>query len=217
MLKPGRKTPYPCYRKLTEKKSKGYIRSEEERIVQVHSRGRKVRKPRRKLARRAGSDQSGKDTKFNIRNRKIVYAALEVGLPLSRCYALIGVSQLIFNGWLEYGKDARFKRYYNFRQKIKRIEKQRELEALEVIRLCGSGGITITKTRVKIGPRGQETEKTVSTLAPQWTAAAWFLERTARDVYSKDMAVFTKTPQEYARDIQEASNALFDSVPDGDL
>jgi len=220
-LKKKKKTRYPAFMHLSNKKTKGYIRPEAEREVKVHSGAgspRTVRKPKRVLARRAGQASSFQPsmTKFNIRNRKIIYAAIRIGLPISRCYSLIGVSQVIFNGWMEYGKDPRYKQFHNFRRKIKKIEKERELEALKVIQACGKGGITITKTKVKIGPKGTESERTTSTLAPQWTAAAWFLERTAKEVYGKDMPVFTKTPDEYAREIKEASDMLLSSVPSGD-
>jgi len=210
---------WPCYRELTKEKTEGYIRSKEEREFQVHSRSRVVRKPRRKLARRSGSEfisRGNNPSKFTIRNKKIVYAAIEIGLPITRCHALIGVSSLIFNGWLEYGKDPRYRRFYHFRNKIKKIERERELEALNVIRSCGKGGIKMTKTKVRIGPKGNEVERVTSTLAPQWTAAAWFLERTIKDIYGKDVPIFTKTPQEYARDIQEASEILLNSVPLGE-
>ena len=123
-MKKKNKTRYPAFMHLTNKKTKGYIRSEAEREVKVHSgstSSKRVRKPKRVLTRRAGRPYKFEPslTKFNIRNKKIVYAAIKIGLPISRCYSLIGVSQTIFNGWMEYGKDPRYKSFHNFRRKIK--------------------------------------------------------------------------------------------------
>ena len=73
---------------------------------------------------------------------------------------------------MDYGKDPRFKKYYHFVQKLKRIEKQREVEALNVIRTAAKGGFVVKQTKIKTSNTGTEVTTVESTLAPHWQAAA---------------------------------------------
>lgn len=202
--------------KKTNKRKRKIKRRSKTKLVRAgsHPEKRKIQVSRRKLKRRVGSEPGGgAPSKLTLTARKIVYAAIEAGLPMNRCHGLIGVSPDSFNKYLKYGEDERLRKFYHFRQKIKRIQKERELEALNVIRTAGRGGFKITKTKYKTGNRGTEYEKTVSTMSPQWQAAAWFLERSYKDVYGREISKEDKTPQEYAQEILEASQLVFNSVP----
>jgi hypothetical protein len=182
-----------------------------------HSRKRSIDVPKRKLRRRAGCENiRALPCKLTLRARKIVYAAIEMGLPLTRCHNLIGVNQSTMYTYLKYGEDPRYKKFYNFRQKIKKIERRRELEALKVIRESAKGGFTKIKTVIQTGDKGNVITRTTSTLSPQWQAAAWYLERKDKSNWGRDTIGESKSAAELAADIQEAQLALFNSVPTSD-
>jgi len=179
-----------------------------------HSRKRSIDVPVRKLKRRAGCDHiNSLPCKLTLRARKIVYAAVEIGLPITRCHNLIGVNQSTMYTYLKYGEDPRYKKFYNFRQKIKKIEKRREIEALKVIRESAKGGFKKVKTQIQTGDKGNVVTRTESTLSPQWQAAAWYLERKDKSNWGRDIMSQTKSAAELAAEIQEAQLALYNSVP----
>ena len=171
----------------------------------------KVRIRRRsKLQRRFGSARGGL---LNRRTKKIIFEAIKLGLPSSRCADLIGVSNHTFYMWLDYGKDTRRKKYFHFRRKVFEIKVERELSALRVIRECGQGSFIKTDTSIKSGPKGIETITKTSRMYPQWQAEAWFLERRYKKTYGKDIIYDSGTPDEQAHKIKEAYDALQDSIP----
>lgn len=186
----------------------------------VHKRGVKRKKTAvaaRKIKRRSGSEKRHERhfrCKLTLRAKKIVYAAIEVGLPISKCYHLINVSQSAFGTYMDYGKDPRYPKFYNFRCKIKKIEKNRELEALRVIRMAGQGGFVAKQTKIKTNSKGTTITKITSTLSPQWQAAAWFLERKDKLNWSREgMGEQSKSPSELAEEVQVAQTLLQNSVP----
>ena len=179
-----------------------------------HARKRSIEVPVRKLKRRAGCNHiNSLPSKLTLRARKIVYAAIEAGLPITRCHNLIGVNQSTMYTYLKYGEDPRYKKFYNFRQKIKKIERRREIEALKAIRESAKGGFQKIKTKIQTGDRGNVITRTETTLSPQWQAAAWFLERKDKSNWGRDTIGESKSAAELAADIQEAQLALFNSVP----
>lgn len=166
------------------------------------------------VTRRPGCDGYRSNvSKLNLRARKIVYAAVEAGLPITRCHNLIGVDRTTFYTYLKYGEDPRYTKFFNFRQKIKKIERRREIEALKVIKESAKGGFKKIKTKIQTGDKGNIITRTESTLSPQWQAAAWFLERKDKSNWGRDTIGENKSAAELAAEIQEAQLALLNSVP----
>ena len=187
-------------------------------LKRVHARGhrrkRKIDVPKRKLKRRPGSDNYKRiPSKLTLRARKIVFAAVEAGLPITRCHNLIGVNQSTMYTYLKYGEDPRYKKFYSFRQKIKRITARREIEALKVIRESAKGGFTKKKTKIQTGAKGTIITTTETTLSPQWQAAAWFLERKDKSNWGRDPVSEGKSASELAQEIQDAQLLLQNSIP----
>lgn len=179
-----------------------------------HARKRSIDVPRRKIKRRPGSDNyKSKPSKLTLRARKIVYAAVEAGLPVSRCHSLIGVNESTMYTYLKYGEDPRYEKFYKFRQKIKKIERRREIEALKIIRESAKGGFIKKKTKVQTGDKGTVITTTETTLSPQWQAAAWFLERKDKSNWGRDTMGESKSVAELAAEIQEAQMAIYNSIP----
>jgi hypothetical protein len=116
---------------------------------------------------------------------------------------------------MDKGKDPANPDYYAFRKRIKKIEAQRESDLIATIERCAHGGCEIKETEVRIGPRGKEIKKRTKQMAPQWQAAAWRLERWMPDDYGLRPVNMNadQTPEDIAREIQSAAEALSASVP----
>lgn len=187
------------------------------KVVYKHHAGRMTRRidVGRKITRRKGSEKktTRNKTKFTRRRKKILFEAIALGLSRQSACAIAGIDRTTFNTYMDYGKDHTLKKYRHFRKKIMSLEAKREYDALDVITKCSKGGYKIRKTKIKQGIKGMEIERSVSTLAPQWHAAAWFLERKKKDEWGRDAQVMTKTPEEYAQEINQAAMTLWNSVP----
>jgi len=169
--------------------------------------------PTRTIKRRKGSYKRT-NNKLTRRTKQILFEALSIGMSRVSACALAGISNKTFAQHMDYGKDPTLTKYYHFRQKIKKLEAKRQREALEVIRACGNGGLTIRKTKISNSDKdGFKTETQKIELAPQWQAAAWYLERKDKTNWGRDSVGETKTPNEIAQEVMEAQQALFSSVP----
>jgi hypothetical protein len=101
-----------------------------------------------------------------------------------------------------------------------RIQAKLEIEKLNIIRNVAQGKYKIKKTKVKSNENGEiEIVRTVKTIAPDWKAAAWFLERRYPDEYRRknqfDTTVIPieRTPEEKAAQIKQAFDIMLKSVP----
>ena len=113
------------------------------------------------------------------------------------------------------GNDIRNPVHRRFRFKVKQIGAQNEREALDIIRKAAGGGAKVVETKVVVGPRGAETTRIVKAALPIWQAAAWFLERRHRDDYGRDALPesMKKSAEEQAKEVKDALDALYKSVP----
>ena len=177
-------------------------------------RAERLSPPSRKIKRRKGSKRPPDNGKLNRRRRKILFDALALGMTRKAACALAGISTRVFSDYMQNGQDCTLTKYYHFRRRVKAIEAQRQLDALQVIALAGAGGYKTKKTKLKMGGKqGYEFEKTISTLAPQWHAAAWFLERKLKGDWGRDKVHDDKSAEEFAREVKEAADQLFNGIP----
>jgi hypothetical protein len=115
---------------------------------------------------------------------------------------------------MDKGIDPTNTKYFNFRFRVKAVESQRELDALHVIKRAADGGYKVRKTKVKQTSKGDiEHERTETTLAPVWHAAAWYLERKNKGEWGRDKVIEDRTAEEFAREIKDATDALFNGIP----
>lgn len=156
--------------------------------------------------------------KFKRSKRRIILEALRAGLSQKRALGLADIDVSTYRHWLEKGKDKNRPTYAHFRKQVKAIEAGIEREALEVIKNAYKGGGKITETKYVIRPKGTEITKTTRTLAPNWQAAAWRLERKFFEEYGRNRDLTEmgeRSPEEYARDVKAAADVLFGTVPAG--
>jgi hypothetical protein len=176
---------------------------------------RSVKRRKRKIKRRCPPVDPRWKKKFNRRKRNLIYKNLERRIGISKAVELAGITVRTYRQWMEKGKDKRNPVHRHFRYRVKKIMAQAEIEALDIIRKAAEGGNKIIETKVSTGPKGTETTRTWKVAAPQWTAAAWFLERCHKERYSRDAKdpEKEKSAEEQAGEIKKAADALFDSVP----
>lgn len=148
--------------------------------------------------------------------RNIIYSALEMGLPVQRAVEVAGVIMEQHTAWMQKGLDPDSGKYYFYRKRILDYKMQREAEALDVIRKAQNGGAKLYETKISMSKNGREVTKTVKTLAPKWTAAAWYLERVYSEQYAAKVNQESEkeTPEQLAKAIRESLNAIDQSVPD---
>ena len=180
-------------------------------ILKIRRKASKIIKKQAKKKKRGSRDKEF----LREDQKKIIFAAIEAGMPPRKAADLAGIGIRKFDEWMLRGKktDARYSvRCGNFRRKVKQLEKLREKEALESIRIMGNGGLVQTKTKVKL-VSGKEVEKTTTTktLAPKWQASAWYLERRCDDYKNENLD--TKTPEERAMEINALVAAMKATVP----
>ena len=171
---------------------------------------------KRKIKRRSGIERKGRA--FTRRKRFIIYEALRAGLPIYRATSLANIGGDTYRKWMQKGKDKNRRIHYDFRKRVQSIQAGIEREKLDIIRRAAEGGEKVVETKITIGPKGKEITKTRKTLSPNWQAAAWFLERRYKEDYGReifDKRGKDKDAEELAREVKEAADALFKSIPLG--
>ena len=79
----------------------------------------------------------------------------------------------------------------DFLDSLEEAEAEAEASRLEIIRGAAKGGHRMVRTTVKYDKAGDvvETVETTEHLRPEWTAAAWFLERRISERYARRVEV----------------------------
>ncbi len=125
------------------------------------------------------------------------------GASIAGSAGAVGLGESTIHLWLQRGRaererlerrGARPRRseaiYVEFLARYEKARGQREIGALAIIRKAAQGGsvidrrVTTTTRTLRDGSTVEETREESTYQAPQWTAAAWLLERTMPEQYS---------------------------------
>lgn len=168
---------------------------------------------RRRITRRAP-----RGIVFKPRIRRLLYKALEAGLPQNRACDLVGLSWNTFNRWCDIGRvSSGANAYKAFYERIKRIEARREARLLGIIEKVAQGEYKIHDVEITLDKNGRSFKRRTRTARPEWKAAAWRLERLYPEDYGQRIEDLSAlTAEEIAHDIKQASDVLFGSVPVSD-
>lgn len=133
-----------------------------------------------------------------------VVERIRTGLDLNDAAASSNITRTTIWNWRRKGSLYRAQRaagrqvrnrdadaYVGFVNALERAEADAELIRLEIILGAARGGFVTTRTVTTTDAEGKVTSTTTTTetLAPQWVAAAWYLERRGRGKYVRPTAL----------------------------
>lgn len=155
------------------------------------------------------SRQTGRPTKLTqpaatngeqlITHGEQLITQLRLGLDLTAAAAATGIAAYTIHNWLRAGARARAlqtqghptspkeQAYVEFLGAFEKARVEAELARLAIIQRVAAGGHVVTKTTVTYDPAGNEVSRIVvsETMRPEWTAAAWWLERSMPEKYRR--------------------------------
>jgi hypothetical protein len=140
--------------------------------------------------------------------------ALAEGQTRRVAYTLGGITDKTFAAWMRQSSE--------FSESVKKAEAEAEKLNIDVIRQATVGGIeTCVKVTEKYGEDGELKERKTETtlLPPQWTAAAWWLERRRNAEYGQRQRIDLKsipTPQLIALLEADCGDGVGESGSDGE-
>lgn len=168
---------------------------------------------------------------------------VSIGLDLTDACESANITRQTLHNWRREGANVRAKqaqgkrlgtkeqRKVDFLDALERVEAEAELRKLAIIEGCARGGGTVTKETVKTSAirdkEGNETgtyevERTVvtETMAPLWTAAAWWLERRKPAKYARRVEVSGPNGgaipiEQRARTLAEQARAMLEANAQG--
>jgi hypothetical protein len=120
-----------------------------------------------------------------------VVERVQLGMDLQVAADSAGISRSTLHNWRLTGARHRAEaaqgkkltpaqaRLADFLDALERAEAEAEANRLAIVQRAATGGAQVVKVTEKVDAQGQLLERTTvtETLAPQWTAAAWWLER----------------------------------------
>jgi len=122
--------------------------------------------------------RTGRPTKLTPQLATKIHNVIAIGLTLEEASLVCGVAESTLYRWQQRGAEARSGLYYDFRELVKRARSESQANALASIERAMRGE-RATRTIVRRYKDGSTETRTEDyyILTPQWTAAAWRLER----------------------------------------
>jgi hypothetical protein len=131
-----------------------------------------------------------------------VVKALRAGNTRQDAAEFAAVGKTTFYRWLAVGRKSKRGRFREFWNAVKKAEAAARVRNVGVIRRAARGGTVIERTTTT---RRDGTEIVTEKLArPEWTAAAWHLERRTPEDWGSNRAELTKL----IRDVAELKKSL---------
>lgn len=159
-----------------------------------------------------------------------IIAGIRLGLPHGHAAARAGISHQTLIRWRQHGAAARAqqlapgskrltapqRQYLTFCEGLEKAEAEAETSRLAIIERAASVGFTTTDTFVteRLDDQGvlqvYEQRTVTKQHAPQWTAAAWWLERRIPERYARRVEL--SGPGGGAIPLEERAESLADSM-----
>ena len=118
--------------------------------------------------------------------------ALKAGGTQRAAFTSAGVGESTFYGWLQRGEREKSGRHREFSESVKKAEQDAVITNVTLIQRAAQGGEVIERVTVR-RPDGSEVTTEKKTI-PQWTAAAWWLERKFPDDWGRRERIDHRTP-----------------------
>jgi len=138
----------------------------------------------------------GRPTKLTPKVQERIVQGIRLGMPYEHAARYGGIDKTTFYRWLEKGEAQGRGAYRDFRNAVKDAEGQAEASWLATVEQASRGKV-VDKVVKRYDKRTGQLIEEVSTQEwlqpPQWTAAAWKLERRYPDAYSNRSALVQNT------------------------
>lgn len=140
-----------------------------------------------------GKKNRGRFTKLTQELHDRIVPLISAGTPLKHAAKACGISDRSLGYWLRIGRAKPNSPHGALFSAIEKARSERIAECVARIVSVGRGGLVTQKTTT-IKPDGTEiiVEKKST---PEWTALAWFLERTDPENFSSDRKVISELKQ----------------------
>lgn len=158
------------------------------------------------MGRRRARREPGRPTLLDAEVEKKLIQATELGTPMGAAAEYCGISKRAFEDWMRRGhieQGARDdgeepnpveQKYLDLYERIMEARAKATFQSAALIRKSAIGGQVTEETTRRYRDHNGEVveEKTVKRTAPDWKAAAWWLERQMRSDFGRE----TKVTQE---------------------
>ncbi|MBN9524101.1 hypothetical protein J0H58_37255 [bacterium] len=153
----------------------------------------------------------GRTPKLDPAASKAICDAVAAGVPRKYAALRAGVAERTVRDWLARGRREKSGPYSAFLAALKKAEADRVAASVGRIGRAAAGGQVVERTTTTTTKAdGTSTSKTTEKLlAPQWTADAWFLERTHPEQFAANRRELQELRAQLA--------ALLKAVADGKL
>lgn len=125
----------------------------------------------------------GRPTKLTPEIQERICQAIRTGNTRKDAAAYAGVSERAMAYWQARGRRRKKGRYFQFLQALQKADADAICRNVAVIQKATQGGTVVSRKTITRKDGSVEVSETFS--EPQWTAAAWWLERRRPDDYGK--------------------------------
>jgi transposase len=153
----------------------------------------------------------GRTPKLDPAASRAICDAVAAGVPQKYAALRAGVSDRTVQLWVARGKREKSGPYVSFLSALKKAQADRLAASVGRIGRAAAGGQVVERTTTTVTKAdGSATTKTTEKLlAPQWTADAWFLERTHPDEFAAN--------RREVKELRDQLAALLKAVAGGKL
>lgn len=157
------------------------------------------------------TQRTGRPSKFTPERAAEIIAGVRAGLPREVAARRAGVDASTVYRWLSAGKDAEAGEFRDFLQSIEKADADCEALLLTRIQNAARGGEVVSRKTIRGKDGATRTEEQLS--RPEWTAAAWILERKFRDRWGRNdrlELIVEREAQKIAEELGVDSGKLID-------
>ena len=138
-------------------------------------------------------NKNGRPTKLTPSVQAAIVQAVSLGVPIKTAGSYVGVSQQSLSEWLRRGQGRHSARgstkaYADFAEALEKARAQDEVRRIARLEQAARGGqVVYRKVQETVNAEGEVVRRVIEErqTEPQWTADAWFLERSRPETWGR--------------------------------